>query len=216
MKTRFLVLWIIWTLFGVGLIYIVSISDSKNGIVDVIANILSLSPLIGLLLTLGSAEESRQFNNWMQKDKNSIFYLAGGITLSFALPGLLTFTFNPYTTAIFAFMVFAVFGSLKKIRSETFELTWTDLALWILLWIPFDLRWSDEMHPALDYTWWSIAISLIAVIGWYGYRGADIGFRLVPRLKDIGVAFMALFIIMAVVVPPGLLTGFLTFANPVL
>ena len=110
MKNRFLLLWIIWTLFGVGLIYIVSISDSKNGTVDVIANILSLSPLIGLLLALGSAEASRQFNNWVQKDKNSIFYLAGGITLSFVLPGLLTFTFNPYTTAIFAFMVFAVFG----------------------------------------------------------------------------------------------------------
>jgi membrane protease YdiL (CAAX protease family) len=214
MKNRFVVLWILWTLFGVGLMYAVSISDSKNEIVDVVANVLSLAPLLGLLLALGSIKASQQFNDWLLKDKNSILYLAGGITLSFALPGLLTITFNPYTTAIFAFMVFAVFGALKKLRNESFELSWTDLALWILLWIPFDLRWSEELHPALDYTWWSLAISLIAVAGWYGYRGADIGFRLVPKLKDIGIALLALVMIMAVVIPPGMLTGFLKFAIP--
>jgi len=214
MKNRFLVLWIIWTLFGAALIYGVSISDSKNGIIEVMANVLNLSPLIGLLLAFGSEKALGQFNDWLQKDKNSIYYTAGGITLSFALPGLLTNTFNPYTTTIFAFMVFAVFGSLKKLRSESFEISWTDLALWILLWIPFDLRWSEELHPSLDYTWWSIVVSLIAVIGWYGYRGADIGFRLVPKFKDIGIALLALLMIMVVVVPLGLLTGFLTFAIP--
>jgi len=214
MKNRFAILWIIWTLFGVGLIYGVSVSDSKNGIIEIISNFLSLSPLIGLLLALGSLRSFRQFNDWLQKDKNSVLYSAGGISLFFALPGLLTNTFNPYTTAIFAFMVFAVFGSLKNLRSETFELSWIDIALWILIWIPFDLRWSDELHPALDYTWWSIAISLIAVIAWNGYRGADVGFRLVPKLKDIGIALLALIMIMMVVIPPGLLTGFLTFVIP--
>lgn len=214
MKNRLALLWIIWTLVGVALIYSVSTSDSKNGLIEVIANVLSLSPLIGLLFALGSLKASRQFNEWLQKDKNSILYTAGGITLLFALPGILTNTFNPYTTTIFAFMVFAVFGSLKKLHSESFEFSWTDIALWILLWIPFDLRWSEELHPSLDYTWWSIAISVIGIIGWYGYRGADIGFRLVPRFKDIGVALLALVMIMAVVVPPGLLTGFLTFSIP--
>jgi membrane protease YdiL (CAAX protease family) len=73
-----------------------------------------------------------------------------------------------------------------------------------------------QMLPAINdsYTWWSIAISTIGVIGWYGYRRADIGFNLVPRLKDIGIAFLALAFIMVLVVPPGLLTGFLAFHIP--
>jgi membrane protease YdiL (CAAX protease family) len=84
----------------------------------------------------------------------------------------------------------------------------------MILWIPFDLRWFMKMYPLLDYTWWSIAISVVAVIGWYGYRNADIGYRLVPNLKDLYIALIALAGIMVLVVPPGLITGFLTFAVP--
>jgi membrane protease YdiL (CAAX protease family) len=214
MQKRIFILWLIWTLLGAGLIYGVAASDSKNTMISIIAMVLSVSPLLGFMLALGSPKASAQFNNWLQTDKNSIFYVSGGMALLFALPGLLTITFNPYTTAIFAAMVLAVLHSLKKLESETFALTWTDVILWIALWIPFDLRWSMELHPMLDYTWWSIAISVIAVIGWRGYRNADIGINLVPKIKDIFVALLALLMIMAVVVPPGILTGFLKFQIP--
>lgn len=214
MKNRLLILWLFWTLFGAALIFEVSSSDSKNTVISVVAMVLSVSPLMGLLLALGSLNASKQFKDWLQKDKKSIFYLAGGITFLFALPGLLTITFNPYTTTIFAFMVFAVFGSLQKLRSDSFELSWTDVALWILLWIPFDLRWSEEMHPMLDYTWWSMAISVVAVIGWYGYRNAEIGFNLVPKFKDLYITLLALLMIMVVIAPIGLISGFLTFKIP--
>ncbi|MDP4284339.1 MAG: CPBP family intramembrane metalloprotease [Bacteroidota bacterium] len=214
MKNRFLILWFIWTLLGAVLIFEVYTADSKNTLTSVIAMVLSIAPLMGLVLSLGSLKASKQFKDWLQKDKNSMYYTAGGITLLFALPGLLTITFNPYTTTIFAFIVLAVFGSLKKLNSESFELSWTDVALWILLWIPFDLRWSMDMHPLLDYTWWSMAISVIAVIGWYGYRNAEIGFNLVPRIKDLYIALLALLMIMVVVLPIGIMTGFLTFKIP--
>lgn len=214
MKNKFVLLWIIWTLVGAALIFGVSALDSKNSVVSIVANIVSLSPLMGIMLALGSPKAWQQFNEWLQKDKRSIYYTAGGITLLFAIPGILTFTFNPYSTTIFAFIVFAVFGSLKQIKSKTFTLGWIDIALWIILWIPFDLRWSTKMHPLLDYTWWSIAISVIAVIGWYGYRNAEIGYRLVPKIKDLYVAFIALSGIMILVVPPGVISGFLTFAIP--
>jgi hypothetical protein len=103
---------------------------------------------------------------------------------------------------------------LKQAKDEEFKLNWSDLAIWIILWIPFDLRWYIEMQPNLDYPWWSIAISVIAIIGWYGYRGADIGFDLVPKFKDLLVALSALVMIMVVVIPPGLATGFLSFSIP--
>jgi membrane protease YdiL (CAAX protease family) len=214
MKNKFLVLWIIWTLVGAALIYGVSALDSKNSIVAIISNLVSLAPLMGIMLALGSPKAWQQFNEWLQKDKRSIYYTAGSITLLFAIPGILTNNFNPYYTVIFAFIVFAVFGSLKQIKSKTFQLSWVDVALWMILWIPFDLRWFMKMYPLLDYTWWSIAISVVAVIGWYGYRNADIGYRLVPNLKDLYIALIALAGIMVLVVPPGLITGFLTFAVP--
>ena len=139
MKNRFLILWLIWTLFGVVLMYFVASSSSKNSLLSIIAIVISSAPLLGLMI---------------------------------------------------------------------------DVALWVLLWIPFDLRWSMEMHPLMGYTWWAIAISVIAVIGWNGYRKLDVGFRLVPKFKDITVTLLALVIIMAVLIPPGLLTGFLTFGLP--
>ena len=214
MKKRLPILWLIWTIVSAALIFALESSDAKNTTLSVIAMVISTSPLLGLLLAFGSPKALQQFKAWLQKDTNSILYTAGGIALLFALPGLLTNTFNPYTTAIFAFIVFAVFGSLKTLNSESFKLSWNDVALWILLWIPFDLRWSMEMHPLTGYTWWAIAISLIAVIGWSGFRNAETGFNLVPGFKDLYIALLALLMIMVVVVPAGLITGFLTFAVP--
>jgi membrane protease YdiL (CAAX protease family) len=216
MKKRFALLWAVWTLVGAALIYSASISDSKNSITTIIANVLSLSPIFGILLALGSLKASRQFNDWLHSEKNSLIYVAGGLSFLFILPGIVTGKFDPYYSAIFAAIIFAVFGTLKQLANREFSLTWTDLAIWILLWIPFDLRWYMEILPATrdTYTWWSISISVIGVIGWVGYRRADIGFNLVPRLKDIGIAFLALAFIMILVVPPGLLTGFLSFHLP--
>ncbi len=211
---RFILLWIIWTLLGVVLMYAVAGSDSTNSSMSIIAIVSSLSPLLGLMLALGSPKAANQFNIWLKGNNHSIYYIAGGISLLFALPGLLTWTFDPYITVIFTFIVFAVFGTLKQNKGENFNLNWTDLAIWIILWIPFDLRWYTGMNANLDYTWWSIAISVIAIIGWFGYKGAYIGYRLVPNFKDFLIAFLALIAIMVVVVPPGLLTGFLTFSIP--
>ncbi|NOX66930.1 MAG: CPBP family intramembrane metalloprotease [Chlorobi bacterium] len=214
MKNKFFTLWITWTILGAILLYGVATSISDNSFVSVLAMVLSLSPLLGLTLALGSLKASSQFNNWLRGNKNSLYYTAGGISLLFAIPGLLTGSFNPYNTIIFASIVFVVFGLLKQAKEEEFKLNWSDLAIWIILWIPFDLRWYMEMQPNLDYTWWSIAISVIAIIGWYGYREADIGFNLVPRFKDLLIALSALVMIMVVVIPPGLATGFLSFSVP--
>lgn len=214
MKTKFITLWILWSLFGALLTLAVSSSDSSKSIVDIVAMALSFSPLLGLMLTLGSPKAADQFNGWIKENDNAFYYIAGGLTTLFALPGLLTGNFDPYNTVIFAFIVFAVFGVLKQNHSKEFKLNWSDIALWVLLWIPFDFRWYDGLQPNLDYSWWSVAISVIAVIGWLGYRGANIGYKLVPRFKDLKIAVVAMLLIFAVVIPPGLATGFLSFGIP--
>lgn len=211
---RFFLLWLIWTILGAVLIYSVSASDSNRNIISILAWVFSLSPLLGLMLALGSPKGAGQFNSWLTGAPNSRYYVAGGISLLFTLAGILTGDFNPYYTVVLAFIILVVFGVLKKTKNEIFSLNWTDLALWIILWIPFDLRWFMEMQPSLDYTWWSVAVSVIAIIGWCGYRGADIGFNLVPNIKDFLIAPLALVMIMVLVVPSGLLTGFLSFSIP--
>ena len=216
MKKRFVNLWIIWTLVGAGLIYGVAASDAKKSMIAIIANVLSIAPLIGLMLALGSVKAFRQFSDWLERDRNSIYYVAGGITILFMLPGILTLQFDPYYSVIFATIVCAGLEVLKQSRNQVFTFGWNDLLLWLVLWIPFDLRWYMGMLPAgIDsYAWWSVALSVIAVIGWHGYRGADIGYNLVPKLRDLRIALLALVMIMVVVAPPGLLTGFLTFSIP--
>jgi membrane protease YdiL (CAAX protease family) len=213
-KNRFIILWIIWTLLAAVLVCGVAISDPDNSIVSVIALAISLSPLIGLMLALGSSKAAGQFNNWLRGNENSHYYSAGFLSLLFAIPGLLTGNFNPYNIVIFAFIILVSFGVLKQAREEEFRLNWADLAIWIILWIPFDLRWYIEMQSGLDYNWWSIALSVIAVIGWYGCRGADIGYNLVPAFKDLYITLLSLAMILVFVVPPGLLTGFLSFSIP--
>ena len=211
MKNRLFVLWLIWTSFGAVLVYFVGSSGSKNSLISVIAMVISTAPVLGLMLALGSQKALQEFKNWLS-GKYSIYYTSFGLTALFGLPGLLTHSFNPYTTTIFGVIVFAVFASLRQRKNAAFD--WNDIALWLLLWIPFDLRWSTEMHPLMGYTWWAITISVIAVIGWNGYRNAEVGYRLVPNFKDFTVALLALLMIMVVLIPPGLLTGFLAFGVP--
>lgn len=217
MKRKFYLFLLLWTAFGAVLIYLAAASSSDVSALAKLSIIISLSPLLGLLLTLASNDAARYFYDWLKNDKNSAYYSAGGITLLFAIPGLLSAAFDPYYTVIFFTAVMAVFGTLKRLRNGMFKLTWTDVSLWLLIWIPFDLRWSMELLPAVDavsYTWWSVAVSLTAVIGWVGYRGADIGYRLFPAAKDWITAFLALLMIMVLVVPPGILSGFLHFSLP--
>ncbi len=217
MKNKFLFLWTLWTILGAALIYFAVNSGDNGNTLSVIAIVLSIAPIFGLMLTLGSPKAAQQFNSWLTTNRNSLNYLAGGISLLFAIPGILTWTFDPYYTTIFAAILFAVFGLMKKTKNENQEWNWTDLVIWIILWIPFDLRWYMDILPAVDsvsYTWWAIVISVIAIIAWKGYKGFDIGYNLTPKIKDFTVTISALVGILIVVVPLGILTGFLTFNTP--
>ena len=214
---RFYILLIIWGLFGSVIMYEVTSSDNSVEMIEIIVSIISFGPLLGFMLALGSVKSAGQFNIWVDSNENSIYYLTAFITLFFALPGLILKDFNPYASVIFGTTVLVVWGTLKNNREETFKLNFSDVALWMLLWIPFDLRWSMDLLPALNeisYTWWSVAVSLIAIIGWYGFRGADIGFNLVPKAKDLYLPILGILFILIMTVPAGLLTGFLTFAIP--
>jgi len=203
-----------WTILGALLVYLAVGTGTKSDLLTTVAMIVSLAPLMGIMLAMGSVKDFQSFKKWMFFNKNSQYYIAGFLSVLFSIPGLVTNNFDPYHTIIFGVITLAVFGVMKQNNAEEFKFNWSDLAIWLLLWIPFDLRWYNGMQENMDYTWWSIAISVIAIIGWYGYRGANIGYNLVPKKKDFIIAVSALVLILALVIVPGLATGFLAFSVP--
>ncbi len=217
MRSKFYRLFALWTSLAAILMYFAIKNLTAVNLLAALAVVIGLSPAIGLLLTLSSDGAMNYFKSLLKNKKNALYHTAGALSILFVLPALLTKSFNPYFAAIFFITTLGIFGSLKQLKSVKYRLSWMDLIIWLLLWIPFDLRWTMELLPAVDtvsYTWWSIVISLLAVIAWVGFREADIGYRLAPDGKDVLVALTALALIMVLVIPPGLLSGFLTFAIP--
>ncbi len=66
MQKRFFSLWIIWSLVGAALIYVVSAGASKSTTMSIIASVVSTAPIFGLLLALGSPKASQQFKVWVR------------------------------------------------------------------------------------------------------------------------------------------------------
>ncbi len=176
--------------------------------------IVGFAPLIGAQLVLGIPSVAQQIQTWLQTTRWPLLHTAGGITVLWLLSNLLAGHFDPYATAIVAFGLFAALGTLRQIGQGRRGLTWADAAIWLFLWIPFDLRWNYDLWFGYGggYNWWSIAISVLAVVGWYGLRDLpEFGYRLVPHGKDILIALIATAVFAVIIIPIGLAIHFLTF-----
>lgn len=121
---------------------------------------------------------------------------------------------DPYALAIFAAMSWAALASLRASAGAP-SFTPADLAVWLLLWIPFDLRWYESIFPGpreAAYAWWSLYLVIVAALG-FGRLRAFPGFdyRLRPGGRDLALAGAALLVFGAIAIPVGLATGFLRF-----
>jgi len=209
-------LWLFWTLAGIGLLFLVAQDEGAQLSTNTWASlILGMAPLIGAQLTLGSPPAAQKTRAWLRTVNQPLKHTAAGIALLYLLSGLLVGGFNPYTFTIFTVGVFAALGTLRQIERGVSGLTWADAAVWLLLWIPFDLRWNYDLWTGPDgfaYHWWSVALSVIAVIGWYGLRELpEFGYNLVPTWRDIGITLPAFLGFFVIVVPIALGIGFITF-----
>ena len=210
-------LWIFWTLVGVVLVVGLAVEENTLNLSAAgwIGLVLGLAPLIGAQLTLGSPRAAESMRVWLAGEKHPLLHPAGGITGLFLLSGLLAGRFDPYATVIFAFGAFAALGTLRQIQRGKSGLTWADVAVWLLIWIPFDLRWNYDLWFGLDgfaYNWWAVALTVLAVVGWYGFRELpDFGYKLIPNGKDFITALIATVIFAAIVIPIGLTIDFLHF-----
>jgi len=81
--------------------------------------------------------------------------------------------------------------------------------MWLLVYMPLNLRWQmwDFKNGELDYMWWSLAMSIVLIVGWGCVRPSiGVSFCWIPSLKDIFVFFIVCFIIVIAGLPLGLLT----------
>lgn len=210
-------LWAACTVIGAVLAVLVMVFEGEAGQLSVMAwasIIIGFAPLIGAQLVLGIPSAARTVQTWLQMTRRPLLHTAGGITVLWLVSNLLAGHFNPYALAIVGFGAFAALGALREVERGRKGLTWVDAAIWLFLWIPFDLRWNYDLWFGYGggYNWWSIALSVMAVIGWYAMRDLpEFGYRLVPQWRDVVIALVATAVFAAIVIPIGLAIDFLTF-----
>ncbi|HIM15257.1 MAG TPA: CPBP family intramembrane metalloprotease [Acidobacteria bacterium] len=124
-------------------------------------------------------------------------------------------SFDPYALVIALGTALAVVCAVR--RANHTEPDATDMLAWLVLWIPFDLRWWNQLYagPAGQYGYelWAAYVIGVALVGWgFFHRWALLGIR-VPRPRDILVSVGVLSTLAALLIPPGLGSGFLQW-NP--
>ena len=133
----------------------------------------------------------------------------------YALAGLATGRFDPYASAIMLAAIIVVIGTLAQVKSGSPQPTWCDAAVWLILWIPFDLRWTSELWRGpndLDYSWWAVVLTVVGVYGFGVIRDLPgLGYDLVPRWRDFPIALAALSGLALIAIPVGLATSLLRF-----
>ncbi len=212
-------LWLFWS--GVGALLLVPLARDEGMLAHLTASgwaalLLSTAPLVGAQLALGSPKAAAQVKAWMEaQGPRALRRVVAGFTLLYLLGNLLVGGFDPYATTLFVLGLLAALGALGEVGRGRRGLTWTDAAVWLLLWIPFDLRWNYDLWqglPGMKYNWWAIALTVAGVLGWYAQRGLPgFGYRLTPRWKDLGVALGLTVAFAALVIPLGLAIDFLRF-----
>jgi membrane protease YdiL (CAAX protease family) len=122
---------------------------------------------------------------------------------------------DPYALTITVAIAWACLAALRARRGEAPGAT--DAVVWLLLWIPFDLRWFNHMWPGetndLSYGLWSAFVTVMAIWGWGLLRRWQGLGRALPRPKDLAITLVAVLAMLLLVVPPGLGVGFITW-NP--
>lgn len=169
---------------------------------------LAVGPPLGLLLACFCPRALPALRAWPAGRLSLLAGLvAGWIVL---VPAL---RFDPYLPAI-AIAAAAACPAALRGRAQT-ALGADGLVVWLLLWIPFDLRWYDQ-GPWLGgkggYAAWSIGISLVAVLS-FGGAGRCGGLGFAPP-RDVGrgalLTLLGALLFAAAAIPLGIWSGFLT------
>ncbi len=171
------------------------------------------APAFGAEMAWGVPATAAALRAWIAERPRA--WIAAGLAPAgfLILAGAAAGRFDPYVAAIVAVAGVAAFGALRARGDAPFG--WPDAAIWMLLWIPFDLRGTYALWPGpreLAYPWWAAAITVFALLGWGGLRRhGGLDWRLLPNRQDGAATGIALGALLLLVVPVGLGIGFLHF-----
>jgi hypothetical protein len=180
-----------------------------------VLTLLSILPLVVAQLALGHPQTWM----WLRARTGRILRVEQRWMLlpivCYLLGGLAVGRFDPYATTVYVAGVFITIGTLAQADRGYPRMVWTDTTFWVFLWVPFDFRWNYDLWYGLDslaYAWWAVMLTVVAVYGYGVLRDfPGLGYRLIPRWSDVGVALAATAGFSAVVIPIGLAIRFLTF-----
>ncbi|MFC1707506.1 type II CAAX prenyl endopeptidase Rce1 family protein [Planctomycetota bacterium] len=122
---------------------------------------------------------------------------------------------DPYALVIAAAIAWASLAALRARRGDPPGAT--DAVVFLLLWIPFDLRWFCELycgpHGDHGYELWALYVTTLGIVGWGVLRAYPaLGLKL-PGARDLCWGMAALVAFGAIAIPVGAWTGFLRW-NP--
>jgi membrane protease YdiL (CAAX protease family) len=140
---------------------------------------------------------------------------AAALGTLYAAASLALGTLDPLRLAIVVATALAALAALGAARGAE-RLTAADLAVFVVLWVPFDLRLTDALFPgapaSVAYDWCAAALTVLAATGYGRLRDLPgFSYRLAPCRRDLVAALGALLAFGALAVPAGLATGFLRF-----
>ncbi len=205
------------TLGLVGVAAAVATHENHGGVPLVMA-LTVLAMLLFPYLSLATTSFARDVGWWMRRGSAAsllqifTFFVAGYLvyavgTGSFSWSGL---------ARIAAFVAVPTL-CVWPVRGRP-DVTWLDWLAVTAIWIPFDFGllkdiwiWPAGGAAYMLNTVLAINLAVILFVGWRGFSGVN--FRFSMEKKDVRLVFVGFFAFLAVAVPFGFLTGFITF-NP--
>lgn len=167
---------------------------------------LAVGPVLALIGTLFHPRALAALRGW---SSGQLSLLTGWVGLWMtALPAL---RFDPYAPAIVAAAAAACPAVLCGRASR--GLGADGLLVWMLLWIPFDLRWYGQglWLTGGGYAAWALGITLVALLSFGGAaRCGELGVRPPPGwARGLGRVLLELLVFAAVAIGIGVASGFL-------
>jgi len=178
---------------------------------------LSSALLIGMELTLGIPGVKECFRNRLTKHSiTGVIFVSSVITFTWFCGGIPYGRFNPLICVFVFGTCFVCLASNDYVLhvSGNSGLTPIDIALWLLIWVPLDLRWVYSFYwtgvSFMGYDYWALFYTNCILFGWLIFRDfRGFGYRLIPNWKDPLIGIGVLIPLLGIIVPLGILSGFL-------
>ncbi len=141
-------LYLVFVIIGAGLAVILIVAEGDAEAMTPAgwsAVIIGFAPLIGAQLALGIPSSAQKVQAWLQTTRRPLLHTGLGVTAIWLVVQLLSGKFDSYMTVVVGLGLVAALGALRQVEQGKRGLTWVDMAVWLLLWIPFDLRWIYDL-----------------------------------------------------------------------